>query len=132
MNRIHMLMLSLAVLLGSNPARSAGDLNAASQSQLERITGIGPGLSERLVRERHDALFRDWEDLQRRVPGLGPVVAARLSVAGWTVAGAAYAATDSQLLAAQPKKRATSSRRDQASDSPSLINARVKGDSNSR
>lgn len=73
------------------------DINQASQSELERLRGVGPQLSTRILAAREGRPFSDWEDLRERVPGLGPVQSARLSREGLTVAGAAYAATDSML-----------------------------------
>ena len=47
------------------------DLNRASQEELQRIPGIGPTLSRRIVDERTKRPFRSVDEL-RRVPGIGP------------------------------------------------------------
>ncbi len=73
-------------------ARAAPDVNQASQAELESLPGIGPGASARILAERDKARFSDWADLIRRVKGLGAASAARLSAAGLTVNGVAYAA----------------------------------------
>jgi len=78
------------------------DINRASQAELERLRGVGPHLSARILAARDQTLFSDWDDLRRRVAGLGPAQSARLSREGLTVAGAAFAATDSMLT---PRKR---------------------------
>ena len=79
------------------PAFAALDINRASQAELETLRGVGPQLSTRILAAREARPFSDWEDLRRRVTGLGPVQSARLSREGLTVAGAAFAATDSML-----------------------------------
>lgn len=47
------------------------DINLASVEELQRLPGIGPRLSQRIVDERGRAPFRSVEDL-RRVSGIGP------------------------------------------------------------
>ncbi len=47
------------------------DVNRASQDTLQRIPGIGPTLSRRILDERGKRPFRTIEEL-RRVPGIGP------------------------------------------------------------
>lgn len=103
-----MLKLLLAALLASLAASAFGappvaasplaagvDVNRADQAGLETVKGIGPALSQRLLDERSKAPFRDWNDLIRRVKGVGPDSAARLSAGGLTVGGAAYPAAAS-------------------------------------
>jgi competence protein ComEA len=78
-------LLSLATL-----AATATEVNTASQAELERIKGIGPALSQRLLDERARAPFTDWVDLQRRAGGVKAASAVRLSAAGLRVNGDAY------------------------------------------
>lgn len=66
------------------------ELNVANQAELEQVAGIGPQLSERLLVARRNALFRDWVDLRRRVKGIGPATAQKLSAAGLRIQGHAY------------------------------------------
>jgi competence protein ComEA len=47
------------------------DLNRASAEELQRLPGIGPKLSQRIVDERQKAPFKSVDDL-RRVSGIGP------------------------------------------------------------
>jgi competence protein ComEA len=72
-------------------AGAAVDLNLANQAELEMVKGIGPQLSERILLERAEGPFADWEDFIARLKGLGPSHAARLSAAGLRVGGQAYA-----------------------------------------
>jgi competence protein ComEA len=98
------LSVALSVLLAaaSMPALANVDINRASQAELETLRGIGPQLSTRILTAREARPFSDWDDLRRRVTGLGPAQSARLSREGLTVAGAAFAATDSMLT---PRKK---------------------------
>lgn len=85
----------LALLLAlSATAASALDINDANQAQLERLKGIGPALSTRILAQREQGPFKDWADLLARVSGLGPALAKRLSGAGLTVNGQPYAPPD--------------------------------------
>jgi competence protein ComEA len=91
------IILSLLLMAASLPALAQLDINRASQAELERLAGVGPQLSARILHAREAQPFKDWEDLRRRVKGLGTAKSARLSMEGLTVAGAAFAATDSML-----------------------------------
>lgn len=84
---------ALAACLATLPlaAAAAVDVNRASVAELESVKGIGPALSAKISAARQQAPFKDWADLVERVGGLGPASAVRLSQAGLTVAGAAYA-----------------------------------------
>ena len=73
-------------------AHAAVDINKASQAELERVKGIGPSMSQRILDERTKGEFKDWSDLVVRVKGIGDANAAKFSAAGLTVAGGAYAA----------------------------------------
>lgn len=67
------------------------ELNDASQAELEQLPGVGPALSEALLDERRrGGPFTDWRALVRRVRGVGPASARRLSAAGLRVAGQAW------------------------------------------
>lgn len=93
--RLAVWMVSILVAAGAAPpvrAGSAGvDVNQAPLADLESVRGIGPALAERIVSERARAPFADWADLTRRVRGVGPAAAARLSAAGLTVGGRSLA-----------------------------------------
>lgn len=82
--------LAAALLLWTSASACALDVNRASQAELESIAGIGPGLSTRILEERHKAPYRNWSDLLARVQGIGTRSAARLSRAGLTVDGVAF------------------------------------------
>ena len=83
------LVAALALLLCAS-ALAGVDANTASQAELESISGIGPTLSAAIIEERKNGDFKDWNDLFRRVRGVGDRSAARLSAAGMTIAGKSY------------------------------------------
>ncbi len=70
-------------------AQALLELNSASRAQLEALPGLGPQLVDRLLLARQQAPFSSWSDLQRRVRGIGPRLAARLSAAGLRIEGQA-------------------------------------------
>lgn len=86
--------LLLCGLAAAAPALAATlDLARANQAELEMLKGVGPQWSERILAERARAPFRDWPDFIRRVPGIGPQQARRLSDAGLRIGGQAYLPT---------------------------------------
>lgn len=64
---------------------SAVDLNTATQAQLESVKGIGPKIASVILEERKKAAFKDLQDFQQRVPGIGEKKAAALAQAGLTI-----------------------------------------------
>ncbi len=67
-----------------SPAASCINVNMASATELQRLKGIGPVISGRIVEEWGKGLFRSASDLQR-VRGIGPKMAENLrgQVCGW-------------------------------------------------
>lgn len=53
------------------------DVTRANAAELQRLPGIGPKLSQRIVEARQTKAFRSVDDL-RRVPGIGPKILERL------------------------------------------------------
>ncbi len=109
-------LLAMMLALFTVSASAAVDINKADQAQLEQVKGIGPALSQRILDERKNGAFKDWADLIRRIGGVGPGNAARLSAGGLTVDGSAYAATlpaggSSRAGAAAPAETAKAGRR---------------------
>lgn len=67
------------------------DLNLATEVELDGLQGVGPALSQQVLQERQKSPFRDWDDVTRRVKGIGPQKARSLSEQGVRVHGQAYA-----------------------------------------
>jgi len=80
---------AFAALLATT-AFAAVEANKATQAELEAISGIGPTISASIVSERKKAEFKDWNDLFKRVRGVGDRSAAKFSQGGLTVAGKPY------------------------------------------
>ena len=91
---------ALAALLAAT-AFAAVDANKATQAELEAISGIGPVISTLIISERKKSEFKDWRDLVTRVKGIGAGSAAKLSGAGLTVNGVAFAAASTKAAPAQ-------------------------------
>ena len=92
MPRLPIRALAGALLCMASLLCAATEVNTANQAELEQVKGVGPQLSEQLLQERaRGGAFAGWEDLVRRMKGVGPARAARLSAAGLRVAGQPYA-----------------------------------------
>jgi competence protein ComEA len=101
-------------------AQAAVDANKASQAELETVKGIGPGLSSKILDARKAGAFKDWNDLVKRVGGVGPGNAACFSQAGLTVNNAAYSAT----AAVAPDKAAAPHKAAKPADAPTPMPVR--------
>ena len=83
----------LALLLCCADSAWAVEANIANRAQLEQLRHIGPPLADAILLARDkDGAFKDWTDLMARVRGIRDAKAGKLSEAGLTVGGAAYAA----------------------------------------
>ena len=80
-------LLPALLLCGSAHAL---DIEHAREMDLDGLRGLGPATTRLILQAREQAPFRDWADLMRRVRGLGPHTAARLSAQGLRVQGQAY------------------------------------------
>jgi len=80
---------ALAALFAAS-AFAAVEANKATQAELEAISGIGPTISANIVAERKKGDFKDWNDLFRRVQGVGDRSAAKFSAGGMTINGKPY------------------------------------------
>ncbi len=60
----------------------AFDINNASVDDLQQIKGVGPVIAKRIASERRKGRFASLADLQERVPGVGPQLAANLNEGG--------------------------------------------------
>ena len=74
----------------ASTAFAAIDVNQATAAELDGIKGIGPGISEKILSERKQAPFKDWEDFISRVNGIGDKTAAKFSSEGLRVNGKTF------------------------------------------
>lgn len=78
----------VAAFLSMSFAWAQVDVNKADQAALDGIKGIGPSTSKAILDERKKGGdFKDWDDLQKRVKGVGEKSSEKLSQAGLTVNG---------------------------------------------
>ncbi|MPM88484.1 hypothetical protein SDC9_135588 [bioreactor metagenome] len=89
--KIRRWLIGLAAALSTTLALAAVDINKATEAELDGIKGIGPATTRLIMEERKSAPFADWNDVTRRVKGIGAKRAAKLSGEGLTVNGQAFA-----------------------------------------
>lgn len=81
-------LLAIASVLVIGTAFAGVDVNKADQAALDSVRGIGPTMSKAILEERKKGNFKDWNDLQTRVKGIGDKSSEKFSQAGLTVNGA--------------------------------------------
>lgn len=72
---------------------AAVDVNKATAADLDGIKGIGPGISSKILDERKNGKFTDWDNFIQRVKSIGEGNAAKFSAQGLTVDGASFVST---------------------------------------
>ncbi len=83
-------LLLCAALWVSLSCWAGVDINLATEAELDSVKGLGPSSTARILAARKLGVFKDWEDVMRRVSGVRKASAAKLSAAGLTVNGVAY------------------------------------------
>jgi competence protein ComEA len=96
-------LITIVACLVASAAMAAVDVNKASESDLNGLSGVGPATSQLIMTERKKGEFKDWPDLMKRVKGIGQARATKLSAAGLTVGGASYPGTPSASKASAAK-----------------------------
>ncbi|HJV53185.1 MAG TPA: helix-hairpin-helix domain-containing protein [Noviherbaspirillum sp.] len=88
-------ILGIATLIATmGIAFAEVDVNKADQAALDGVKGIGPKMSKSILDERKKGGdFKDWNDLEKRVKGIGDKNSAKLSANGLTVNGQAFSKT---------------------------------------
>jgi competence protein ComEA len=71
-------LVALAALIAAT-AFAVVDANKASLAELDSVKGIGPAISTRISDERKKGEFKDWNDMNVRVKGVGDKNAAKFS-----------------------------------------------------
>ena len=69
---------------------AAVDVNQATEAELDSIKGIGPAMSSKILDQRKQGNFKDWNDFVTRVKGVGEKNAAKFSSQGLTVDGVTF------------------------------------------
>lgn len=85
--------VALLAVASGGAARTAVDANTATLAQLDALSGIGPKIAQRILDERRSRPFRDLEDFQERVRGIGPATLKKLTGAGLAVGASGTSAT---------------------------------------
>ncbi|EER60664.1 conserved hypothetical protein [Acidovorax delafieldii 2AN] len=83
-------LLILIAMLYAAASFAAVDVNKATAAELDGIKGIGPGISGKIVEERKNGSFKDWNDFITRVRGVGETNASKFSAEGLTVNGQGF------------------------------------------
>lgn len=93
---IKKLLLAVATLIATTGfAFAQVDINKADQAALDSVKGIGPAKSKQILDERtKGGQFKDWDDFEKRVKGIGSKNAAKLSQAGLQVNGQSKAGAE--------------------------------------
>lgn len=90
----------IAILLCSTLSAWAGvEVNTANEAELDGVRGLGPSSTGRILAARDNGQFVNWADFMRRVKGIKPATAQKLSQQGLTVNNAPYeaAVTDNKV-----------------------------------
>jgi competence protein ComEA len=100
---IKKLMLAVATMIATMGfAFAQVDVNKADAAALDSVKGIGPKMSKAILDERtKGGAFKDWADLEKRVQGVGPKNAKKLSSNGLMVGGKAM--EGAEMTAVAPK-----------------------------
>lgn len=84
-------ILAMMVMMYAAVSFAAVDVNKATAAELDGVKGIGPAISAKILDEKKKGgNFKDWDDLVKRVGGIGETNAAKLSAGGLTVGGASF------------------------------------------
>jgi len=66
---------------------AALEINDASRAQLEQLDGVGVTMAEQMLAQRAKARFAGWDDLRKRVKGIGGMRVQQWQAQGVTVNG---------------------------------------------
>jgi competence protein ComEA len=84
-------IIAVMVMMYAAVAFAAVDVNKATAAELDGIKGIGPAISAKILAEKKaGGNFKDWDDLVKRVNGVGENNAVKFSAEGLTVGGASF------------------------------------------
>lgn len=95
-----LILAFLAFFMSIGMAFAAVDLNSADQTTIDGLKGIGPVKAKAIVDERKkNGPFKNIDDVQARVKGIGPATVAAWKKDGSAVVGGAAAKADAKPAA---------------------------------
>jgi competence protein ComEA len=118
-------LIVLLNILAAASSFAAVDVNKATAAELDGISGIGPGLSNRILEERKKGNFKDWADLIGRVSGVQESRARTLSAEGVTVNGMAFKPAATAVAAQAPASAASAPAKPETTSTPACISKAV-------
>jgi competence protein ComEA len=71
------------------------EVNTANEAELDSVRGLGPSGTAHILLAREQGPFIDWADFMRRVKGIKPATATKLSATGLSVNQLLFKAPDS-------------------------------------
>ena len=84
------LLVVSALALWAQLGLAGTEINIANKAALQSIKDVGPQTADAIVAERtKGGNFKNWDDLVKRVKGIGPNNSVEMSQAGLTVNGQA-------------------------------------------
>ncbi|HEY4372711.1 MAG TPA: helix-hairpin-helix domain-containing protein [Burkholderiales bacterium] len=100
-----LILAFLAFFMSIGMAFAAVDLNTADQTAIDGLKGIGPVKAKAIVDERKkNGPFKNIDDVQARVKGIGPATVAAWKKDGSAVIGGSGAAAPAAKADAKPAK----------------------------
>ena len=121
-------ILLIITMLYAAAAFAAVDVNTATAAELDGIKGIGPSLSTKILDERKNSNFKDWNDFIARVGGVGEKTAAKFSSEGLTVNGKKFSAAAVAQADAKTNKADKKDKDAQAADKKAATSKTKKDD----
>ncbi|HEX4325850.1 MAG TPA: helix-hairpin-helix domain-containing protein [Burkholderiales bacterium] len=105
---MHKLILAfIGFFMAMGMAFAAVDLNSADQATLDGLKGIGPVKAKAIADERaKNGPFKNLDDVQARVKGIGPATVAAWKKDGSAVVGGGTAKADAKADKKSDKKPA--------------------------
>ncbi len=98
-------ILAALVMMYAAVSFAAVDVNKATAAELDAIKGIGPAISAKILDEKKKGgSFKDWDDLIKRVKGVGEGNAVKFSSEGLTVGGESYKGVAAKPAAKKAEK----------------------------
>ncbi len=85
-----LMLVVVGFLATAGFAFAAVDFNTADKAALDGVKGIGPVTADKIIAARKAGKFADWNDMIKRVDGIGPNNAADMSGSGATVDGKSF------------------------------------------